>query len=248
MKVFTKTDIGQTRSMNQDSLFTTENKSNGLKLYILADGMGGYKGGEIASKVAVTAVSKYINEKFDEISKDKQSILDLIEDSISFANSTIYEESEEDEELQDMGTTLEVLLIYKNKVYIGHIGDSRIYRVRKNKIKKITTDHSYVEKLIQDGEITREESYNHPKKNLLIKALGTDEEVEPDILYTVLNKNDVLLMCSDGLTNMVREEEILNVILNEKENEQKDLTEILVDKANMAGGLDNISVIIIDNR
>lgn len=246
MKVFTKTDVGQARSMNQDSLLVSENNDKGLNLYILADGMGGYKGGEIASKVAVTAVEKYITEKFDSISKDKESILDLIDDSIDFANSAIYEESEQDEELQDMGTTLEVLLIYKNKVYIGHIGDSRIYRIRKNRMKKITTDHSYVEKLIQDGEITREEAYNHPKKNLLIKALGTDKVAQPDLLYTMLNKNDVLLMCSDGLTNMIREDDILDTILSKEALE--DTTEILVNKANEAGGLDNISVIVIDNR
>lgn len=244
MKVFTKTDIGKTRSMNQDSLLVSENKSNGLNLYILADGMGGYKGGEIASKVAITAVSKFITQEFDGIQKDKQSILNLIEDAIEFANSAIYEESEQDEELQDMGTTLEVVLIYKEKVYIGHIGDSRIYRIRKNKMKKITTDHSYVEKLIQDGDITREEAYNHPKKNLLIKALGTDEQAEPDIIYTVLNKNDIIVMCSDGLTNMVREEKILDIV---KENTE-DMTDILVNEANFAGGLDNITVIVIDNR
>lgn len=244
MKVFTKTDIGKTRNMNQDSLLVSENKSNGLNLYILADGMGGYKGGEIASKVAITAVSKFIEQEFDQIQKDKQSILNLIEDAIEFANSAIYEESEQDEELQDMGTTLEVVLIYKGKVYIGHIGDSRIYRIRKNKMKKITTDHSYVEKLIQDGDITREEAYNHPKKNLLIKALGTDEQAEPDIIYTVLNKNDIIVMCSDGLTNMVREEKILDII---KENTE-DMTGILVNEANFAGGLDNITVIVIDNR
>jgi len=237
MKVFT-------RSMNQDSLLVSDNNRNGLNLYILADGMGGYKGGEIASKVAITAVSKYIIEKFDEIPKDKQSILNLVEDSIEFANSAIYEESEQDEELQDMGTTLEVVLIYKNKVYIGHIGDSRIYRVRKNKMKKITTDHSYVEKLIQDGDITREEAYNHPKKNLLIKALGTDEEACPDMIYTVLNKNDVIVICSDGLTNMLREEEILEVVKEPNEN----CADVLVEEANLAGGLDNITVIVIDNR
>lgn len=245
MKVLTKTDIGKARSMNQDSFLVSENKDNGLNLYILADGMGGYKGGEIASKVAIQAVSKFITEKFDDISKDKQSILDLLEDAIAFANSAIYEESEEDEELQDMGTTLEVLMIYKNKIYIGHIGDSRIYRIRKNKMKKITTDHSYVEKLIQDGEITREEAYHHPKKNLLIKALGTDEVVEPDLIYTVLNKNDILVICSDGLTNMVREEKIFDII---KENTDEDVTDVLVDEANNAGGLDNITVIVIDNR
>ena len=245
MKVFTKTDVGMVRSMNQDSFLISENQDNGLNLYILADGMGGHKGGEIASKVAVKAVSKYITEKFDEISKDKQSILDLLEESIEFANSAIYEESEEDEELQDMGTTLEVLLIYKRKIYIGHIGDSRIYRIRKNRMKKITTDHSYVEKLIQDGEITREESYHHPKKNLLMKALGTDETVEPDLLYTVLNKNDILIICSDGLTNMVREEKIFDIV---KENNSDDVTDVLIDEANNAGGLDNITVIVIDNR
>lgn len=245
MKVFTKTDIGKARSMNQDSFFVSENNDNGLNLYILADGMGGYKGGEIASKVAITAVSKYITEKFDSIAKDKNSILDLLEDAIIFANSAIYEESEQDEELQDMGTTLEVLIIYKQKVYIGHVGDSRIYRIRKNNMKKITTDHSYVEKLIQDGEITREESYNHPKKNLLIKALGTDEEVEPDLIYTVLNKNDMIIICSDGLTNMIKEEEILDIVLN---NSSENVVEVLVDEANEAGGLDNITVIFIDNR
>ena len=240
MKVFTRTDIGKTRNMNQDSFYISEN-DNGLNLCILADGMGGYKGGEIASKVAVTAVSKFITEKFDSISKDKDSILDLLEDAILFANSAIYEESEADEELQDMGTTLEVMLIYKQKVYIGHVGDSRIYRIRKNNMKKITTDHSYVEKLIQDGEITREESYNHPKKNLLIKALGTDEEVEPDLIYTVLNKNDMLIICSDGLTNMVSEEEILQII---KDN-PTDCTKPLIQKANDNGGHDNITAVII---
>ena len=245
MKVFTKTDIGKARSMNQDSFFVSENNDNGLNLYILADGMGGYKGGEIASKVAITAVSKYITEKFDSIAKDKNSILNLLEDAIIFANSAIYEESEQDEELQDMGTTLEVLIIYKQKVYIGHVGDSRIYRIRKNNMKKITTDHSYVEKLIQDGEITREESYNHPKKNLLIKALGTDEEVEPDLIYTVLNKNDMIIICSDGLTNMIKEKEILDIVLN---NSSENVVEVLVDEANEAGGLDNITVIFIDNR
>ena len=244
MKVFTRTDIGKTRNMNQDSFYISEN-DNGLNLCILADGMGGYKGGEIASKVAVTAVSKFITEKFDSISKDKDSILDLLEDAILFANSAIYEESEADEELQDMGTTLEVMLIYKQKVYIGHVGYSRIYRIRKNNMKKITTDHSYVEKLIQDGEITREESYNHPKKNLLIKALGTDEEVEPDLIYTVLNKNDMLIICSDGLTNMISEKEILDIVLN---NSSENVADVLVDEANDAGGLDNITVIFVDNR
>ena len=242
MRVFTKTDVGKVRSMNQDSFLVSEN--NGLNLYILADGMGGYKGGEIASKVAIGAVNKYIMQKFDEIPKNRESILELIEEAIGFANSAIYEESEQDEELQDMGTTLEVLLIYKNRVYIGHIGDSRIYRIRKGKMKKITTDHSYVEKLIQDGEITREESYTHPKKNLLTRALGTDEEANPDMIYTLLNKGDILVMCLDGLTNMLSENMILEII----QEDNDDCTEELINAANNAGGLDNITAIVIDNR
>lgn len=244
MKVFTKTDIGKVRSMNQDSLLISENEIEGLNLYILADGMGGYKGGEIASKVAITAVSKYIKEKFAEIDKNKISILNLIEDAIEFANTAIYEESEQDEELQDMGTTLEVVLVYDMKIYIGHVGDSRVYRIRKNTIKKITTDHSYVEKLIQDGDITREEAENHPKKNLLIKALGTDENIEPDMIYTVFNKNDIIVVCSDGLTNMVKEQRILEIV----KDGIGDVTEKLVDEANSEGGIDNITVIVIDNR
>ena len=244
MNVFAKSDIGETRSMNQDSFYISEDENDDLKLYILADGMGGYKGGEIASKVAVTAVEKYIKEKFSQIDKTKETILKLIEESIEFANSAIYEESEVDEELQDMGTTIEVCVIYKTKAYIGHIGDSRIYKIRKNTMTRITTDHSYVEKLVRDGEITRDESYTHPKKNLLIKALGTEEKASPDLLDVTFQKGDILLICSDGLTNMVRENEILDII---KKDEDK-ATDNLIQKANELVGLDNITVIIICNR
>ena len=243
MKVFAKSDIGRKRSMNQDSFSVFEDEESKLNLYILADGMGGYKGGEIASKVAVTAIEKYIKEKFNSNMK-KHQILKIIEDAIEFANNAIYEESEVDEELQDMGTTVEVCLILDNKVYIGHIGDSRIYRIRDNTIERITTDHSYVEKLVRDGEITREEAYTHPKKNLLIKALGTEKKAEPDLLNIDIKQDDILLICSDGLTNMIRENQILKII---KENEE--LAENnLIEKANEAGGLDNITVIIINNK
>ena len=154
MKIYSKTDIGMHRSMNQDSLFVSEANSNGLKLCILADGMGGYKGGEIASKVAITAVSKYILDQFESRPKDKDSLLGLVEEAIEFANSAIYEESEQDEELQDMGTTIEVVMIYKSKLYIGHIGDSRVYRIRKNGIKKITTDSQTKIDISDDGSLS----------------------------------------------------------------------------------------------
>ena len=155
----------------------------------------------------------------------------------------VYEKSQEDEELHDMGTTLDVCLIYNNKVFIGHVGDSRVYKIRKNIMRKLTTDHSYVEKLVKEGTITKEEAYNHPKKNMLMKALGCNALIEPDILCKGFLKDDILLMCSDGLTNMLRESEIYNLLLNNPNNPE----EALIENANNLGGYDNITTIIVDN-
>lgn len=129
-------------------------------------------------------------------------------------------------------------------MYIGHIGDSRIYRIRKNIIRRITTDHSYVESLVKDGTITREEAFYHPKKNMLIKALGCTEKADPDVTVKEFLTDDVILMCSDGLTNMLKEEEIYNII---KEDEKEACNKLIL-KANEKGGLDNISVIIISSK
>ena len=142
-----------------------------------------------------------------------------------------------------MGTTLEVCLIYNNKVFIGHVGDSRIYRIRKQFMRKLTRDHSYVEDLVQDGTITKEQAANHPKKNMLTKALGCNAFVEPDKMVKGFLKDDILLICSDGLTNMLTENEIYQIIT-------EDVTvcaEKLVQKANDSGGYDNITAIIIQN-
>lgn len=129
-------------------------------------------------------------------------------------------------------------------MYIGHIGDSRIYRIRKNIIRRITTDHSYVESLVKDGTITREEAFYHPKKNMLIKALGCTEKADPDVTVKEFLTDDIILMCSDGLTNMLKEDEIYNII----KEDDKEACNNLVLKANENGGLDNISVIIISNK
>ena len=140
-----------------------------------------------------------------------------------------------------MGTTLDVCFIYNNKIYIGHVGDSRIYLIREDIIRKLTKDHSYVQQLVEDGKITRQEAQNHPKKNMLLKALGCTAYVEPDIRARNLEKRDVLLMCSDGLTNMVQEEQIYSLV---KEDAQT-APEKLVNLANQSGGYDNITVITI---
>lgn len=170
MKVVAKSDVGKARNMNQDCYYIS-NPEDTVKLYILADGMGGYNGGEIASSLAVEAAKNYIKTHISSIQLEKEVVLDLIKQAMEYANRVVYEKAQTEKELEEMGTTLEICLIMQNKVFIGHIGDSRIYRIRKNFIRRLTTDHSYVEKLVKDGTITRQESYTHPKKNMLTKAL-----------------------------------------------------------------------------
>lgn len=242
MRILAKTDIGKARDMNQDYYYVSE-LNDEIKLFILADGMGGYKGGEIASKLAVASTKNYIYSNFHIIEKDKEKVTNLISSAIEYANLIVYEKSKEDDELQDMGTTLDVCIIYNNKAFIGHVGDSRIYRIRKNIMRKLTIDHSYVETLVKDGTITKEEAYNHPKKNMLIKALGCNTLVEPDVMCRAFLRDDVLLMCSDGLTNMLKDNDIYKILLDNPECP----TEALINKANELGGYDNITAIIIDN-
>ena len=242
MRIQGKSDIGKAREMNQDSFYVSEDNDE-IKLFILADGMGGYKGGEIASKLAVISAKNFITNNFSKIEKEKEEILKLISHAIEYANFIVYEKSMESPEISDMGTTLDICLIYNNKIFIGHIGDSRIYRIRKNVIRKLTNDHSYVAQLVKEGKITKEEAYNHPRKNMLLKAVGCNSLVEPDVMYKGFLKDDILLMCSDGLTNMLRDEEIYQILL---ENPEKPV-EALIKNANNAGGNDNITAIVVDN-
>lgn len=242
MRILAKSDIGKARDMNQDSFFVSE-ENDEMKIFILADGMGGYKGGEIASRVAVHSAQSFISSNFKNIPKEKDDILKLIKDGIEYANLTVYEESQKSEELKDMGTTIDVCLIYGNKVYIGHVGDSRVYRIRKNIIRKLTTDDSYVQKLVKDGTITKEEAINHPKKNMLLKAVGCNSLVNPTVMCKGFFKDDILLMCSDGLTNMLSDSQIYKILLENSEKPEV----ALINEANRQGGMDNITVVIIDN-
>ncbi len=243
MKVLATSDKGMVREMNQDYYYISK-PYNEYSLYILADGMGGYVGGEIASSLAVNSAEEYISKNIKNIEIiNRDTLQKLIKDAMEYANKIVYEKSKTDINLSEMGTTLEVCLIYNNKVYIGHIGDSRVYRIRKNIIRKLTTDHSYVEKLVRDGTITKEEACHHPKKNMLIKALGCEEYIEPDILVKGFLKEDILLMCSDGLTNLLTDKEIYEVITNNMENADK----LLIQKANIKGGYDNITAVVIEN-
>ena len=241
MRVFAKSDVGKVRQMNQDYYYVAEEKD--YNLCILADGMGGYTGGEIASKLATISAVEYIKENFETTSKEKEEILELIRSAMEYANNVVFDKAKHEENLEQMGTTLEICLIYNNRVFIGHIGDSRIYRIRKDIIRKITTDHSYVQKLVKDGTITKEEAAHHPKKNMLMKALGCEPIIEPDVMVKGFLEGDIILICSDGLTNMIEEKDIFNII----EKDFESAVQNLVDTANANGGLDNITIIAIKN-
>jgi protein phosphatase len=240
MKTFARSDIGRIREMNQDNYYVSD-PNDEIKMFIVADGMGGYKGGEIASALAIESAKSYITNNFEETNREKEKILDLIKNAIEYANMVVYERSKEVEELNGMGTTMDVVIIQSGRLYIGHVGDSRVYRLRKDFFRKLTTDHSYVEQLVRQGNITKEEAYNHPKKNMLTKALGCTAFVEPDVMVKGFQKDDILLMCTDGLTNMVREDQICEII---KENPES-ACDVLVNKANENGGQDNITAVII---
>ena len=211
VKAFATSDVGKARELNEDYFYISY-PDDPIQLFILADGMGGYNGGEIASKMAVTAAKNYILSNYEKSKQSRESLLELVRSSSQYANMVVYEKAKENAELTNMGTTLDVCLIHQNKVFISHIGDSRIYRKRKDFFRKLTKDHSYVQQLMDEGKITKEESLNHPKKNMLMKALGCTPFIEPDAMVRGFLKDDVFLMCSDGLTNMVPEEEICRIM------------------------------------
>ena len=237
---FATSDVGKAREINEDYFYISY-PDDEIQLFILADGMGGYNGGEIASKLAVTTAKNYILTNFDKNKTEKEDLLNLLKSSVQYANMIVFEQSKENAEISNMGTTLDMCLIYENKAFISHIGDSRIYKVHKGIMRKITKDHSYVQQLVDEGKITKEESINHPKKNMLMKALGCTTFIESDEIVCGFTEGDAILMCSDGLTNMVEENEIEKII---NEN-PADATKLLVQRANDLGGNDNITAIII---
>ena len=241
VKAYAKTDIGKARDINEDSFYITDNSFSDMQLYILADGMGGCKAGDIASKLAISTAKSYIENNIKDTPKEKESLIQLVGSSAEYANMVVYEKSKENKDFEGMGTTIEICLIYNNRAFIAHIGDSRIYRIRNGLIRQLTQDHSYVQTLVKQGTITKDEAEIHPKKNILVKALGCNAFVEPDMLVRGFQKDDILVMCSDGLSNMVSQDDIFNIVTKNFEIAPKEL----VDLANKNGGIDNITVITI---
>ncbi|MBQ5850242.1 MAG: Stp1/IreP family PP2C-type Ser/Thr phosphatase [Lachnospiraceae bacterium] len=239
MKFFSLTDVGRRREINEDSVYTSGTFVGNIpNLFIVADGMGGHNAGDYASQNTVKKVVEVIEQLSEE-----HDVENLMEKAIDAANSYIYKKSRMDRRLKGMGTTLVLVSCVGDTATIANVGDSRLYVVN-DSIKQITRDHSLVEEMIELGGIAREEARNHPDKNIITRAIGVKEYVLVDFFELKLKKEDKLLLCSDGLTNMLKDTEIHHII-----SENKDICEagkILVDKANENGGRDNISVVLVE--
>ena len=241
--------IGKVRKNNEDyckgEIIDTEFGSIGI--FALADGMGGHNKGEVASKMAVDNIIVFLKENLLQSNSIKIDYIDdIIKQAYHNVNYKIYEKSISDIEFEGMGTTLVVAIIYKNNIYIANVGDSRCYLLNNNEFNKVTIDHSVVEELIQANIITEEEARNHPRRNQITRAIGTDEMVIVDIFKKNIKLNDKVLLTSDGLTGFVDDETIKDILLNDKNI--NDLAQDLINKANDVSGKDNISVILIEEK
>lgn len=238
LKTFSITDIGKKRKVNQDYVYTSENPIGNLpNLFIVADGMGGHNAGDFASKLTVETV---LNEIADSFEKNPVKILGK---AIQTANDVIRKKAGEVPDMEGMGTTLVAATCLGKYLHVVNVGDSRLYVVGKE-IRQITKDHSLVEEMVRIGTISHLEARNHPDKNIITRAIGASAEVEPDFFTVELEENDVVLLCSDGLTNMLEDEEIRMILSSGRDIVEQ--AQCLVDAANARGGRDNISVVLIE--
>lgn len=237
MKVFSLTDVGRKREINEDYVYTTDEPIGNIpNLFVTADGMGGHKAGDFASKYAVETVIEYI-QNTDDMGPEA-----IIKGAVAEANRRIIEASKEDVSREGMGTTLVIATIIEHTLYFANVGDSRLYLIR-DEIEQLSKDHSLVEEMVRLGGINQEEAKHHPDKNVITRAIGMTEGVEADFFEYRLQKGDTILMCTDGLTNMVEDEEIFRIVKS-----GRDIVEAakeLVEKANENGGRDNIGIIMI---
>ena len=229
MKIFKATNVGKVRKNNEDALIVIEPET-----FVVADGMGGAAAGEVASNLLIETVKNYLSQVSETWTEE------ILKNSILKSNATILQKAKENPELQGMGTTATILHFYQNQAYFAHIGDSRIYRMRNLLFEQITEDHSYVETLVRNGEITPEEARVHPMKNILTQAVGAVEDIEVETGNFAVEGGDIFLLCTDGLTNMVEDFNIGKILL-ESENPADDLIQAALD----GGGQDNISVIVV---
>lgn len=237
MKTFSITDTGIAREMNQDYYFSSDGPVGNLpNLYIVADGMGGHKAGDYASRYTIERIVASV------MRSGLQEPVAIIKGAIRKANELLVDESKEDESKRGMGTTVVIATIEEDKMVVANVGDSRLYVVGSS-MRQVTRDHSLVNEMVRLGEINAAEARIHPDKNIITRAIGASAQVEADFFEVELERTDQILMCTDGLTNMVRDEEIFRIMNGKETLEEK--AEILVKTANANGGRDNITVMII---
>lgn len=225
-----RTDVGKVRANNQDAPIVSEK----LRLYGVADGMGGHKGGEVASTSARDDLLRELEGKTPSVA--------ALSGAIEEVNRQIYHQQEHDDALTGMGTTLSVLWMSDNFVYIGHVGDSRVYLLRDGEFKQMTLDHSLVEQLVREGVLTEEEAQNHPMRNIITRAIGTDESVEVDVVVEERRKGDMWLVCSDGLHGLVDDRQMRDAL---RQYAPEKAADVLLKAALDAGGRDNVTLVIV---
>lgn len=225
-----RTDVGKVRANNQDAPIVSEK----LRLYGVADGMGGHKGGEVASTSARDDLLRELEGKTPSVA--------ALSGAIEEVNRQIYHQQEHDDALTGMGTTLSVLWMSDSFVYIGHVGDSRVYLLRDGEFKQMTLDHSLVEQLVREGVLTEEEAQNHPMRNIITRAIGTDESVEVDVVVEERRKGDLWLACSDGLHGLVDDRQMRDAL---RQYAPEKAADVLLKAALDAGGRDNVTLVIV---
>ncbi|RMB02531.1 protein phosphatase [Thermoactinomyces vulgaris] len=241
MELARRTDIGRVRDLNEDSTGLIVTKS-GAVIAIVADGMGGHQAGDVASSKTVETIEQVVSAQPLDISTDEKS--DLLLHAVGKANETVYNMAAENNQYKGMGTTVIASIVDTKEVVLAHVGDSRAYMLHNGGLYQLTEDHSYVNLLKKHGQITEEEAANHPQRNMIVRAVGTSEEVEVDLINTPWSQGDTLLLCSDGLTTMVSEREI-GLVLSSKTMSLDEKADQLIKMALDAGGTDNISLILL---
>ncbi|MBR5337461.1 MAG: Stp1/IreP family PP2C-type Ser/Thr phosphatase [Lachnospiraceae bacterium] len=239
MKAFGMTDIGKRRAVNQDNIFISATPVGNLpNLFVVADGMGGHKAGDCASRYATDAVVESIK------SNEDTHVVSILTKAVNDANSLVFKNSMENEDLKGMGTTLVIATVVDNELITANVGDSRLYLIREDSITQITEDHSLVAEMVRMGQIDKQEARKRPDKNIITRAIGIYDHISADFFKNKLRSGDHVLLCSDGLSNMLEDSEILMMVKDKEEPDKK--ASRLINLANNKGGKDNISVIIIE--
>lgn len=230
------TDIGRKREINQDYVFATDETIGNLpNLLVVADGMGGHRSGDFASRFTVEVLA-------EEVQNSKETHPEqILGNAIQTANERLMEEAAKDSRLEGMGTTLVAATILDHVLYFANVGDSRLYLINKE-IRQLSKDHSMVEEMVRLGGLTEEEAKHHPDKNIITRAMGVKDKVEPDFFEYRLKGGDTILMCSDGLTNMVDDDEIFQIVKSARDIVEA--VETLIQRANENGGSDNIGIVL----